>query len=119
AAAEAWLGSVFELFGPESFRDKSMILRATPVSSSLGALGKAFYDNDAGRQREVMEIIEDERINWSIGDHWAGIAGRVNPTTARFAVGGGKEYAYATHRALVEPTSKIGRRIRRRIQQAA
>lgn len=110
--AETWLTHVFERFGPEGFRDKSMIVRATPVSSSLGALGKAFYDNDSGAQRDALDVLSDDRIDWSIGPHWAGIAGRVNPTTDRFAVGGGKEYAYATHRALVDPTSDIGRQIR-------
>jgi hypothetical protein len=110
--AESWLSRVFATFGTEMFRDKEFIVRATPVSSSLAALGKGFYDGDSDTERVALQVLDDDRIDWTVGEHWATIAGRLNPTTGRFAVGGGKEYAYAAYRALTEPESDIGRQIR-------
>jgi hypothetical protein len=110
--AASWLARVFETFEPDTFRDKSYILRATPVSSSLGALGKGFFDGDNEKERMALEVLADEEIDWTVGEHWATVAGRVNPNTGRFAIGGGKEYAYASYRALTEPESDIGQQIR-------
>lgn len=110
--AEGWLSRIFTTFGAETFRDKGYIIRATPVSSSLGALGKAFHDGDRDQERDALEVLSDDQIDWTVGEHWATIAGRVNPNTGKFAVGGGKEYAYATYCALTEPDSDIGRQIR-------
>lgn len=112
STAESWMARIFEAFGSDTFRDKEYIIRATPVNASLAALGRAFYDGDSEKQRQALEILADDSIDWSIGKHWANIAGRVNPNTDKFAVGGGKEYAYATYRALTEPESEIGRQIR-------
>lgn len=111
--AQSWLSRVFTTFGPDAFRDKLLIFRSVPVSASLGGLGRAFFINDAEGQRVALDVLTDKTIDWSVGPHWDGIAGRLNPNTGRFAVGGGKEYAYATHRALTEPTSEIGQQIRR------
>jgi hypothetical protein len=110
--AQSWLSRVFSTFGTEAFRDKLLILRSVPVLASLGGLGRAFYVGDSDGQRAALDVLTDKQIDWSTGPHWHGIAGRVNPNTGRFAVGGGKEYAYATHRALTEPTSEIGQQIR-------
>jgi DNA sulfur modification protein DndB len=113
--AESWLSRVFSALRPERFRDKGYIIRAVPVSSSLGALGRAHYDGDSDGQRKALQVLDDDTIDWSVGEHWAAIAGRVNPNTGRFAVGGGKEYAYATYRALTEPESDIGSQIRGKV----
>jgi hypothetical protein len=110
--AQSWLSRVFSTFGAEAFRDKLLILRAVPVVASLGGLGRAFYAGDSEGQRAALDVLTDKRIDWTVGVHWDGIAGRLNPTTGRFAVGGGKEYAYATYRALTEPASEIGQQIR-------
>lgn len=110
--AESWLSRVFSTYGADAFRDKELILRSVPVIASLGGLGRAFFDGDSDGQRVALDVLTDKRIDWSVGSQWNGIAGRVNPNTGRFAVGGGKEYAYATYRALTEPTSEIGQQIR-------
>jgi hypothetical protein len=110
--AHDWLSRVFRTFGAGAFRDKLRILRSVPVSVSLGGLGRSFFVNDSEGQRTALDVLTDERIDWNVGAHWDGIAGRLNPNTGRFAVGGGKEYAYATYRALTEPASEIGQQIR-------
>src|SRR6185436_7773973 len=91
AAAQTWLGMVFDRFSVYDFRDRDLILRSVPVTVSLGALGKAFYDGDAVAQGVSSAILADRRIDWVKGPHWTGVAGKVNANTGRFAVGGGKE----------------------------
>jgi DNA-sulfur modification-associated len=110
--ASAWLQRVFAKFDANTFRDKAYIVRSVPVSVCLGALGRAFYSGDTNDQRDALAVLSDDGIDWTIGQHWSGIAGKVNPDTGRFAVGGGKEYAYATWRALTEPDSDAGKQIR-------
>jgi hypothetical protein len=110
--AQAWLSRVFSTFNAEAFRDKGLVLRSVPVTATLGGLGRGFFEDDPESQRAALDVLTDERIDWSIGPHWDGIAGKMNPNTGRFTLGGGKEYAYATHRALTEPNSDSGRQIR-------
>lgn len=110
--AASWLDQVFNRFEPDAFRDKAQILRATPVSASIGALGKAYFDGGAKEQKEAVRTLNDEDIDWSVGNHWNGVCGKVSPTTHRFAVGGGKEYAHATWNALTDPASGGGEQIR-------
>jgi DNA sulfur modification protein DndB len=111
-AAQTWLGQVFTRFTVHDFRDRDLILRSVPVTISLGALGKAFYDGDAAGQQVALAILADRRIDWAKGPNWTGVAGKVNANTGRFAVGGGKEYAYATYRALSDPDSHEAEQIR-------
>jgi hypothetical protein len=107
-----WLGLVFDRFDWEEYRDKANILRSVPVTAGLGALGKAFYDEDRAAQKQALAVLSDKTIDWSVGEHWSGIAGKVNPATGRFAVGGAKEYAHATAKALTDLSSPVGKQIR-------
>jgi hypothetical protein len=117
--ATAWLQRVLAKFDAATFRDKTYIVRSVPVSVCLGALGRAFYGGDTNDQRAALAVLSDDGIDWTVGPHWSGIAGKVNPDTGRFAVGGGKEYAYATWRALTEPESDAGKQIRHIVTAAA
>jgi hypothetical protein len=110
--ALTWLGQVFDRFGWEEYRSKANILRSVPVTASLGALGKAFYDADPVGQERALAVLSDGTVDWSAGAHWSGVAGKVNPATGKFAVGGAKEYAHATAKALTEPESEVGQQIR-------
>lgn len=112
SAAKTWLGQVFSRFTLTEYRDKASVLRSVPVTVSLGGLGKPFYDDDPAGQNLALAVLSDRSIDWSVGPHWNGVAGKTNPTTGAFAVGGGKEYAYATHRALADPTSAEANQIR-------
>jgi hypothetical protein len=112
SAAGSWLTRVFEKFGPGAFRDRDLILRAGPVGVCLGALGRAFYDGNREDQEDAIAILDDERIDWSVGPHWEGLAGKTSQATGVFTVGGGKEYAYGAWAALTRPDEPAGRRIR-------
>ena len=115
SAAKQWLSRVFNAFEPEQFKDKAYILRAVPVAASLAALGKAVYDEKKEEEKQALKVLEDDRIDWTVGDHWNGLAGKVSPATGRFAVGGGKEYAYATFNALHDPKSGGAKQIRHEV----
>jgi hypothetical protein len=112
SAAGEWLGRVFGRFEAGAFRDRNLILRAGPVGVCLGALGRAFYDGDTAEQTRAVEILNDERIDWTVGPHWEGLAGKTSQATGVFTVGGGKEYAYGAWAALTRPDELAGRRIR-------
>src|SRR5439155_9889446 len=105
AAAKAWLTQVFTRFPATTFRDKTLILRSVPMSIGIGALGRGFYEGDQQLKTKAVDVLSDKRIDWNVGPHWGGIAGKVNPVTNKFAVGGGKEYVYATYKALTEDGS--------------
>jgi hypothetical protein len=111
-ATATWLDEVFSRFEPEDFRNKDLILRATPVTASIGALGKAFYDGGVKEQKQARALLTDPDIDWTVGEQWNGVCGKISPTTNRFAVGGSKEYAHATWNALNEPESGGGEQIR-------
>ncbi|HKT82971.1 MAG TPA: hypothetical protein VJQ84_03955 [Solirubrobacterales bacterium] len=117
--ALTWLEQVFDRFGWEEYRSKANILRSVPVTVSLGALGRAFYDADPVGQERALAVLSDAEIDWSVGKHWSGVAGKVNPATERFAVGGAKEYAHATIKALTEADSDAGEQIRGAKEPAA
>jgi hypothetical protein len=112
SAAQAWFARVFDRFEAGAFRDRSLILRAGPVGVCLGALGRSFYDGDEVEQMRSVATLMDERIDWTVGPHWEGLAGKTNPATGVFTVGGGKEYAYGAWAALTKPDDPAGRRIR-------
>ena len=119
SVATTWLERVFKRFEATSFRDKGLVLRSVPVSASLGALGHAFLDGKTEQQKAALEVLSDKKIDWTAGPHWNGVAGKVNLETGKFAVGGAKEYAYTTTRALTEPTSAVGKQIRHESEQGA
>lgn len=100
SAATTWLGHVFTTLGVTAFKNKELVLRAVPVSAALGALGRPFYTGDLDGQFSAKAVL-NSGIDWSAGQHWSGIAGKVNPNGA-FSVGSGKENGYATFRALTE-----------------
>lgn len=111
-AAEDWLGRVFDRFDVGAFRDRNLILRAGPVGVCLGALGRAFYDGDQKEQDAAIAVLDDAQIDWTVGEHWEGLAGKTSQATGVFTVGGGKEYAYGAWAALTKPDEPAGRRIR-------
>jgi hypothetical protein len=118
AAAKSWLGRVFDTFPRERFRDKTEVLRAVAVTAALGALGNGFYAGDTQAQKKALEVLSDKKIDWTGGPHWRDIAGKVNPTTGKFTVGGAKEFAHATYRALTDPSTDVAKSIRHADSQA-
>jgi len=110
-AAVSWLGKVFERYGAKAFKSKELVLRSVPVSVALGASGRGFYTGASEEQARAYSLLGDESIDWTIGKHWAGIAGKIN-AAGTFSVGSGKENAWATYRALTNPEDIGYRRVR-------
>lgn len=110
-AAVQWLRQVFDRFGTDAVKDKTKVLRSAPVLVSLGAIGHGFYSGDSKAHGAAHTFLGDNSIDWKGGEHWAGIAGKMN-AAGRFSVGSGKESAWATYRALTDPKDPGYRRIR-------
>jgi len=49
----------------------------------------------------TLAVLHDKKIDWSVGSHWLGVTGKVNPSSGRLSVSSGKESAHDTYRALV------------------
>ena len=120
-ASQKWIRQVFDRFpadedyaetGAHPFKDRSLVLRSVPILVCLGALGRPFYDGDKEGQVKAAQALSDSGIDWSVGEHWVGVVGKISPATERFSVGSGKEYAYAAWRALTDPSDAGYRQIR-------
>lgn len=92
------------------FKRRGLVLRSVPVMVALGALGRAYYDPD-GDTPDPEKVLTDDSISWLTGEHWAGIAGKINPS-GNFSVASGKESAYTAWRALTDPKDGAYRQIR-------
>jgi hypothetical protein len=112
ASAEAWFKHVFDTLGVGSFKDKEKVLRAVPMLAAIGAVGRSYYEGDAEAQRKAREVIADPSIDWSVGPHWSGICGKINPNTGKFAVGSAKEYGNAAFNALTQTGTDLYSKIR-------
>jgi len=87
--------------------DRGSMLSVGAVQVVLGSLANELATNDKLTEQEIGErldkIVADlAKIRWERGPRWNGIGGKINPTTAKFSVGGSKEYGYAIHRALTD-----------------
>ena len=117
-AAKEWLRDVFSRFNPAAVKDRERVLRSVPVLVSIGAIGRGVYLQTENGLESAKTFLSDDSINWARGEHWAGIAGKLN-ARGTFSVGSGKENAYATFRALTDPEDPGYWRIRHQGRQRA
>jgi hypothetical protein len=110
--AVEWFKHVFNTLGIASFKDKARVLRSVPVLVAVGSLGRPYYDGADADRRAARRIIRDQAIDWTVGPHWSGICGKVNPNTGVFSVGSAKEYGNAAFNALTKVGSDPYRQIR-------
>ena len=113
--AREWFGALIERFGPALENRELTILYAPSVWSALGALGHDLLHVDAAtRAARIAQTVDGlMAVNWSKGEHWNGVAGKISPKTGRLSVGGSKETAYAIYGALSDTTNMAYRQIRR------
>ena len=114
-----WFSHVFDTLGVGAFKDKELVLRSAPVLAAVGAIGKAYYDGGEDARLEARNVIEDPRIDWTIGPQWNGICGKVNPNTGKFSVGSAKEYGNGAYNALTRADTLAWNQIRPEVAQAA
>jgi len=137
AAGVAWFGIVLDHFGAKRtpddmcdarvFTDRDRVVRAVPVKVALGVMGYPWFEINLPKQAEHKQALGE--IDWRVSRVWQGIAGKVSPKvvmrkvegkTVRqeisgeftLAAAGAKEVGAAAVRALTEPTSAPGRRVR-------
>jgi hypothetical protein len=111
-AATEWFKFVFDTLGVQAFKDKANVLRSVPMLVAIGAVGRPYYDGDASAKRAARTVIADQTIDWTVGKHWDGICGKVNPNTGNFAVGSAKEYGNAAVNALTKVGADVYNQIR-------
>jgi hypothetical protein len=109
-----WFRIVFDHFdGPAAFTDPDRVLRAMPVKVAIGLMGHAWYDTDlALRQKHIRSLSE---INWRVRSEWNGIAGKVTGSDKdgyKLSASGAKEIGTRAARAITNPESADGKRIR-------
>jgi hypothetical protein len=97
--------------------DRDSMLSVGAVQVVLGTLAHEIAADATLGDRETNDrldrIVADlAKVKWSRGPLWNGIAGKVNPDTKAFSVGGSKEYGYAIHRALTDAGDDGWKRIR-------
>lgn len=110
SAASTWLSYVFATLGSSAFRDKSLVLRSSAVIAAIGAMGKVFYEGTEEEQRLAKSHLASI-TDWSVGERWNGIAGKVN-AVGKFSVSGSKENGHAAFRALSNPNDIGYKKIR-------
>jgi hypothetical protein len=113
AVARDWLNVFFNTFG-SSLADRETFIISTPsVLSAVGAMGNVILratETDRAEERNRL-IATLQAVNWRKGEHWSGIAGKVNDR-GKFVVGGTKEVAYAVFNVLSNPENDGYQRIR-------
>ena len=102
-AAKNWLGDVFSRFGPAAFKDCGRVLNSVLALVSIGAIGQRVNSQDEDRLESAKAFLSDDTIDWTRGENWASIAGKLN-ANGTFSVGCGKENAHATLRAVSQPS---------------
>lgn len=108
-----WFGMVLEHFGGAAvFTDPALVLRAMPIKVAIGLMGHAWYDTDLLlRERHVQSL---SAIDWRVHEAWAGIAGKVTEKDGvfRLSASGAKEIGTRAARAIINPESVDGKKIR-------
>ena len=132
-----WFGMILDHFGMPTledgtrsaaiFTDPDRVLRAMPVKVALGVMGNAWVDVNLPKQFEYKAALSE--INWRVGPSWQGVAGKVSQATKKtkvdgktvkepipdeytLAASGAKEIGSTAVRALTNPDSAPGRRVR-------
>jgi hypothetical protein len=136
-AGVGWFGAVLDHFGAVTladgtrdasvFTDPDRVLRAVPVKLALGVMGQPWFEVDLPKQAEYRKALGE--INWTVSPAWQGIAGKVSTKVVRqkvdgktvnvdiageykLAAAGAKELGGAAVRALTNPTSVAGQKVR-------
>lgn len=103
AVATDWIGTFFEAFETQIADREKYLAGSGPVLAALGAMGNDLLglDHEQRRGAQTRMLQELQRVDWSKGEHWLGIAGNYT-STGMFSVKGTKEVAYAVYNALTD-----------------
>lgn len=136
-AGVSWFGTILDHFemptledgmrSAEIFTDPDRVLRAMPVKVALGIMGHDWFEVNLPKQFEHKAALGE--INWRVGPRWQGVAGKVSPATVKkkidgktvkepipgeftLAASGAKEIGSAAVRALTQPETIAGKKVR-------
>lgn len=104
--ATAWIGTYLQAFEAEILDREKSLAGSGPVLAAVGAMGHSLLE--LGREerevRQAQMLRSLQRVDWTKGDPWLGIAGNYT-SRGVFSVKGTKEVAYAVYAALSDPES--------------
>lgn len=102
--AVEWFGAVADLLGPVLEDKVNRVASSAAVFTAIGAMGHVLVaiSDPSQRGAKKAQLLEQLRsVNWTKGEHWAGICGKYTPS-GTFSVGGPKEVAHAVYNALMD-----------------
>jgi DNA sulfur modification protein DndB len=112
-----WLDAVSSALGDELAPERrgTSILPGPAAMAAVGAFGHPLLDvGEDDLDQEAEDKAEElATVDWSRGEHWVGIAGKIAPSGRFSTAGGAKENAHAIYQALSDPGYKGFRQIRR------
>ena len=115
-AATEYYTALTAKFGP-AFEDRLNTVIGTPaVMAALGALGRNAVNMPSpdDRHNEISRVLNTlEGVDWSRGEHWDGVAGKIRPNGTFSTAGGVKDSGSTCYKALADPTTEFYSRIRR------
>jgi DNA sulfur modification protein DndB len=113
--AAEWFNAVAKDLGHVMELRETNVAVAPPVLAGIGALGHELVglaNDDTARAAKMAELLRKlDNINWAKGEHWTGILGKFT-AKGTFSIGGTKETGYAVYKALSEPSSPEGCKVR-------
>jgi hypothetical protein len=135
AAGVQWFGAILEHFATvlanqpadSIFTHPDYVLKAMPIKVALGVMGHAWVETNLPLQHEHRAALKE--INWRVADRWDGIAGKVKERTVttkvdgkrvkvpvpdeyELAAGSAKMIGAVAVRALTNPSTKPGKKVR-------
>ncbi|WCB96704.1 hypothetical protein DSM104299_05470 [Baekduia alba] len=111
--ARDWIELYLNTFAAAVVDRENCLAGSAPVLAAVGAIGKGILDADEwDRTRVMRDAIESlKAVDWSKGEHWAGVAGKFTAKGA-FSVGGTKEVGYAVYNVLTDKSNPGFARVR-------
>jgi hypothetical protein len=130
-AGVTWFGTVLDHFGAATldgglrdasvFTDPDLVIRAVPIKVALGVMGHPWFEVNRPLQEQYTTALAE--IDWHVSPTWQGIAGKISPKIDKsnktaiageytLAASGAKELGSAAVRALTNPDTVMGRRVR-------
>jgi DNA sulfur modification protein DndB len=107
-AALEYFSILTDKLGPTMERRNETVAASPAVMAALGALGhkaSKVADADARKAEIALSLQSLDRVDWSRGQKWDGIAGKLRPDGTFSTAGGAKDSGHACYSALADSNS--------------
>jgi hypothetical protein len=121
-AALEFFDALTKQVGPPIEQRNETVAASPAVMAALGAVGHtvASIEDLAQRETEIRRVLLTlDRVSWTRGPRWDGIAGKIRPDGVFSTAGGAKDSGHTCYAALADSTSAHYRTVRNGITAAA